>query len=173
MGKMKVALLGLSGTGKTTIGNLLKEHYGFPVLEADDEVLRRYNGSWPDEEALIDSSFEETNRRVLTMSHVFFITTWLEKEMIEAFYAADFRLILLLAPLDELLRRRRIRDGEFSPDIQQRVKHNYQAFLEIVQEPHIATLFSLTLDMSQISTDEAIGRILDTLLSSIDLRESR
>lgn len=160
---MKVILLGLSGTGKTTIGNQLKERYGFPVLEADDEALRRYNGIWLDDEALIDASFEETNRRVLTMSHVFFITTWLEKEMIEAFYAAGFHLIRLLAPLDELLRRRRLRDGKFKADILQRVKHNYQAFLDIVQEPDIAALFSLKLDMSQISTDEAIGRILDVM----------
>ena len=72
---MKVALLGLSGTGKTTIGNILKETYDVPVVEADDDVLQRYNGLWPDQEALIDVSFEETNHRVLEMQHVFFVTT--------------------------------------------------------------------------------------------------
>jgi shikimate kinase len=60
MDEMKVILLGLAGTGKTAIGNILRERYNFPVLEADDEVLRQYNGAWPDEEELIDASFEET-----------------------------------------------------------------------------------------------------------------
>ena len=71
---MKVVLLGVSGSGKTTIGDILKKTYGVPVLEADDEVLGRYNSLWPEQEALIDVSFKETNRRVLEMQHVFFIT---------------------------------------------------------------------------------------------------
>src|SRR6266436_235748 len=94
---MKVALLGLSGTGKTTIGNILKETYDVPVVEADDDVLQRYNGLWPDQEALIDVSFEETNHRVLEMQHVFFITSWLEKETITAFSAHGF-LEIVQAP---------------------------------------------------------------------------
>jgi len=156
---MKVALLGLSGTGKTTIGNILKETYDVPVVEADDDVLQRYNGLWPDQEALIDVSFEETNHRVLEMQHVFFITSWLEKETITAFSAHGFCLLLLLAPLEELLLRRRLRDGEVQPTLLERVQNNYHAFLEIVQAPTISSLFMLTLDMSKTTTQEAISLI--------------
>jgi broad-specificity NMP kinase len=156
---MKVVLLGLSGTGKTTMGNVLKGTYGFPVVEADDEVHRQYNGLWPDQEALIDCSFETTNRRILEMQHVFFITSWLEKDTIAAFSAHGFCLLLLIAPLEELLRRRKQRDGEYPPALLKRVRHNYRAFLEIVQAPAISKLFALTLDMSSTTTQEAISLI--------------
>ncbi len=156
---MKVVLLGVSGSGKTTIGDILRKTYDVPVLEADDEVLRYYDGLWPEQEALIDVSFAETNRRVLEMQHVFFITSWLEKETITTFSARGFCLLLLLAPLEETLRRRRLRDGEFQSTFLERAQNNYRAFLEIVQASAISALFALTLDMASITTQEAISRI--------------
>lgn len=160
---MKVVLLGLSGTGKTTIGTLLKKKYEFPILEADDDVKLRYNGIWPDEEHLIDASFEETNRRVLEMQHVFFITSWLEKDMIQTFFVRGFQLVLCVAPLEELLRRRQVRDGAYSPALLQRVRKNYQIFLNSVQTAKISPLFALTLDMAKTTPEQALHRIVDLI----------
>lgn len=160
---MKVVLLGLSGTGKTTIGNILKKTYGFPVVEADDDVHQRYNGIWPDQEALIDASFEETNRQVLRMQHVFFITSWLEKDIIASFSAHGFCLLLLVAPLEDLLQRRQQRDGKYPPALLKRVQHNHRVFLDIVQEPTISTLFALTLDMSKTTTQQAISLTMNLI----------
>lgn len=160
---MKIVLLGVSGTGKTTIGTLLKKRYAFPVLEADDEVKLHYNGIWPDEEHLIDASFEATNRRVLEMQHILFITSWLEKETIQAFSARGFQLVLFVAPLEELLRRRQMRDGAYSPTLLQRVRKNYQTFSNIVQAPTIWPLFALTLDMSKTTPEQALHRIVDLI----------
>jgi shikimate kinase len=160
---MKIVLLGVSGTGKTTIGTLLKKKYAFPVLEADDEVKLHYNGTWPDEEYLIDASFEATNRRVLELQSIFFITSWLEKETIQAFSARGFQLVLLVAPLEELLRRRQVRDGAYSPTLLQRARRNYQTFLNIVQAPMISPLFALILDTSKTTSEQALHCIVDLI----------
>ncbi|WP_242527520.1 shikimate kinase [Ktedonosporobacter rubrisoli] len=158
-------LFGLSGSGKSTVGTLLKKRYEFPVLEADDDVELRYNGVWPAEEHLIDASFEETNLRVLEMQHVFYITSWLEKDRIREFSARGFQIILLVASLEELLRRRQARDGAYPPALVQRAKKNYRIFRDTIQEPMISPLFALTLDMLKTSPEQAVQRILDLLQS--------
>ena len=74
---MKVILLGRTGSGKSTIAPSLGEALGLTVLEADDETTRLNGGQWPEDEDVIDQFFAVTNRKVLPMESVLYITSWL------------------------------------------------------------------------------------------------
>jgi len=43
---VRVAILGITGTGKSTVGYFLKNDYGYNVLEVDEPVIELNNGTW-------------------------------------------------------------------------------------------------------------------------------
>jgi XRE family aerobic/anaerobic benzoate catabolism transcriptional regulator len=56
----RIALVGLRGAGKSTLGRMLAQHYGWPLIEIDRVVEREYGASVPD---LIEMAGIATFRR--------------------------------------------------------------------------------------------------------------
>jgi XRE family transcriptional regulator, aerobic/anaerobic benzoate catabolism transcriptional regulator len=56
----RVALIGLRGAGKSTLGRMLAQHFGWPFLELDRRVEEDYGASIPD---LIEMAGTATFRR--------------------------------------------------------------------------------------------------------------
>lgn len=56
---MKVVLLGITGSGKSTTAQSVAGPLNLKVVEADNEVIRLNHGLWPDDEEVINKYFQE------------------------------------------------------------------------------------------------------------------
>lgn len=156
--KIKVVLLGLTGSGKTTVGEALKNQYGLPVLEVDDEVLKKNKGKWPKNEKTVDKLFAEVNKEVLKMNNVVYITSFLERQDISSFKKAGFNIIEMHADVDELLKRKTKRDSPPNKNLE-RFRKNYRYYLTVTQLPEIKRLFTLSLDTTNLSKKDMIRKV--------------
>ncbi len=155
-----IVLLGRTGSGKSTIAPSLGEALGLRVLEVDDEATRLSGGRWPEDEDVIDHFFEITNRKVLTMKSVLYVTSWLSRGEIKAFYQRGFKIIELRADFDELLRRKRKR-GDAIDDEQFRT--NYEGYLAIVNRADVQSMIALSIDTSNQSPEDTVKMIVAAL----------
>ncbi len=155
-----IVLLGRTGSGKSTIAPSLGEVLELSVLEVDDETTRLNGGRWPEDEDVIDHFFEITNRKVLTMKSVLYVTSWLSRGEIKAFYQRGFKIIELRADFDELLRRKRKR-GDAIDDEQFRT--NYEGYLAIVNRADVQSMIALSVDTSNQSPEDTVKMIVAAL----------
>lgn len=155
-----VVLLGRTGSGKSTIAPSLGEALGLSVLEADDETTRLNGGRWPEDEDVIDHFFEVTNRKVLTMKSVLYVTSWLSRGEIEAFYQRGFKIVELRADFDELLRRKRSRGDAI--DYEQ-FRTNYEGYFAIVNRADVQSMIVLSIDTSNQRPEDTVKIIVAAL----------
>lgn len=145
---MKLLLIGLSGTGKSTLAQLLGKKFQLAVYEADDEVMELNSGNWPDSDELIDKGFAIANEKALNMDNVVFVTTFLSITNFNRFTGAEYKVIELTNTYDELVSRKIARDGMTQTQIE-KFKQTYREFDEFINVPtvkeHIALTFNTTL----------------------------
>jgi shikimate kinase len=156
---MKILLLGVSCSGKSTIASDLATALKLRLLEADDEVLRLNGGVWPPDEETIDTYFGVTNKEVLKMDNIVYVISWLEQNDIFAFYKADFILVEIHASYEVLRKRKQARDNP-AKQAEKRHQKNFKLYSEIVNDPNINKLLSVSLDTSELTLDEVLQAVL-------------
>ena len=159
---MKILILGLTGSGKSTCAKRIAEKFSLMLVEADDEVLRLNRGVWPKQESVIDKYFEMTNDEVLRKDTILYVISWLEKERIKEFTNKGFKIIELHADMDELLKRKQHRDDPSTEEIN-RFWTNYHNYLRVVNDPKLKNVFLLKLDTTNLApkqTEELVLKVL-------------
>ncbi len=159
---MKVVLLGITGSGKSTTARSIAGPLNLNIIEADNEVIRLNNDFWPDDEETIDKYFQATSEKVLLMDDVLYVISWLSKERIRQFIQNGFKVIELHAPVEELLKRKIQRDNP-TEDAINRFKENYGGYYEVVDDEEIKPLLTLSLDTSTMKPEEVVSAILRAL----------
>lgn len=159
---MKVVLLGITGSGKSTTAQSVAGPLNLKVVEADNEVIRLNHGLWPDDEEIIDKYFQVTSDEVLKMNDVLYVISWLSKERIQQFIQNGFKVIELHAPVEELLRRKIRRDNPTKVSIN-RFKESYGGYYEVVEDKEIRPLLTLSLDTSTMKPEEVANTIISAL----------
>lgn len=159
---MNLLLLGMTCAGKSTLAPTLAQRYGLTLLEADDEVQRLNDGVWPLDEATIDTYFAQTTPKVLQMEQVLYVISWLSKAEIQAFYQAGFKLVELHASYDEIKRRKVLRD-DFALYGEARLRRNFHLYFELINDPEIKRLFSVSVDSSELEPDQVRRAVTEKL----------
>jgi len=159
---MKILILGLSASGKTTLGKSLSKLFGVPVIEADDETRKLNNGVWPSDEKVIDRYFDVINEWVLKMENVIYITSWLEKEAIVKFFNNGFKIIELHGKFEKLLSRRMNRDDP-SKLLIKRFKKNYSKYTKIISKPEVTKTTTTSIDVSDLTVEELLKKVREVL----------
>lgn len=159
----KLLLLGITGSGKSTISEPIGQALGLKILEVDQEVIRLNNGLWPKDGDTIRKYMLATNDTVLEMDHVLYVTSWLDKENIKRFYNKGFKIIELHADFDELLKRKINRDKPPQDQIDQ-FKEDSEGYYEVINDPDIQSLITLSLD----TTSKPIESVIKSIYSSLE-----
>ena len=160
---MKVVILGLSGTGKTTTGKTLASYVSVPVLDVDDEATKLNHGVWPKNEPEVDKLFEKVNVQILRLEGCVCLTSFLELERIGDFCNRGFRLIELHGDLKHLLERRALRGDNLDPQNLKRITKNYHLHKRIVSQAQSKGWIFLSLDVTGLSRDDVLYRIAKAL----------
>jgi adenylate kinase family enzyme len=159
---MKVLLLGLTGSGKSTVSKNIAKKYNLTVVEADDEVIRHNNGIWPEDEALIDKYFDQTSLRMLQEDNVLYVISWMDKVDILKFLDNGFKIIELHAQLEELIKRKINRDNP-SEDQINRFKNNYQGYIDVVTDTDVQKALNVTINTTNLTSNEVESIIYQQL----------
>lgn len=155
---MKMLLLGLSGSGKTTVSKLIATKYGLSIYEADDEVEKINGGVWPDSDDIITQGFEIANKKAVKLDNVIYVTSWLEQKEIKKFFDSGFKIYEMHADFDELVRRKRIRDSITSEKIE-KFKLTYKEYFDTILAKNVVSMYKLSIDSTKISTKEIYDKI--------------
>lgn len=159
---MKVLLLGLTGSGKSTISKDIAKKYNLIVVEADDEVIRLNNGLWPEDEALINKYFDQTSLKILHEDNVLYVISWMDKAEILKFVANGFKVIELHAQLEELIKRKINRDNPSENQIN-RFKNNYQGYIDVITDSEVQKTLSVSIDTTNLTSEEVESIIYRTV----------
>lgn len=158
--QVKVVILGLSNSGKSTVASLLKSRNWF-VIEVDDIAQYKNGGIWPEDENILDKLFKEANREILELKNVVFVTSFLEIEDIKRFTASGFKIIELHASRDELVRRKIQRDG-VPQDNYERFNRNYKNYQQML--PLMRDYLSLSLDSTDMVSED-LAKVIEKFIS--------
>lgn len=165
---MKLLILGLSGSGKSTIAKLLAEKYDLELVEADDAVMNANGGTWPSDydtrDEFVDKIFEETNKKVLSMKKVLYVTSWLTSERIDDFIKNQFKIIEMHADFDELLKRKENRDGKSSKR-EERFKNTYISYFENILSQEYKQYYLISLDTTNLNANQIIEKVSSSIES--------
>lgn len=160
---MKLLLLGLSGSGKSTVGIQLARKYKLELIEADDFVMEANGGTWPSgNDEFIEKHFELANEKVLTMQNVLYVISWLTEDRIREFYEKGFKIIEMHADFDVLVSRKTKRDG-WGEVKEERFKNTFKGYFETVLSNELRDLYLLSLDTTYMNT----GEILEVVTSAL------
>lgn len=162
---MKVLLLGITGSGKSTVSIPVAKALGLEVLESDQEIIRLNDGLWPKDRELITRYMLAAHEEALKRDNVLYVTSWLSKERIKQFHQAGFKIIELHASMEELLRRKMKRDNP-DPDQIQVFKDGHDGYYEVVNDPEVQPLITLSFDSTDISSEAISESILKVLSNS-------
>lgn len=155
---MKIILLGITGSGKSTIAQKIASVFGIQVIEADNEVIRLNNGLWPKEEQIIDKYFQIISDKVLEMDNIVYVISWLSKKRVKQFFDKGFKIIELHASIEELLKRKVQRDNPAESEIN-RFKENFNGYYEVVFDEKVKPLITLSLDTTTMKPEEVLKEI--------------
>ncbi len=153
--------------GKSTVAPRLGQALGLEVLELDDETQRLNGGVWPESEEVIDRLFARIVKDFLETDadSILFVTSYLTREEISAFYEQGFVIIELHTTLSELVRRKRQRDGSLD---EARIRRNYGIYQGIVDDPAVQSVVRVSVDTTQRSSAEVEQLIVAALNASRD-----
>lgn len=155
----KLLLLGITGSGKSTISEPIGQALGLKILEVDQEVIRLNNGLWPKDGDIIRKYMLATNDAVLEMDHVLYVTSWLSKENIKLFNNKGFKIVELHADLETLIKRKINRDKPPQSQIDQ-FRKDYGGYYEVVNDIEIKPLIMLSLDTTHMPIELVINKII-------------
>jgi len=156
---MKIVLLGLSGSGKSSVAPMLAQRYNLTFIEADDEVKSLNGNKWSFDEDVVTKAFEIANRKVLDMDNVIYAISWLSQESIANFIKSGFQIIEMHADFDELVRRKTIKDYP-SKEMIEKFKNTFTGYFETVLSEESKNYFALSLDTTKINQVEVFERIV-------------
>jgi shikimate kinase len=159
---MKILLLGLTGSGKSTISKNIAKKYNLLVVEADDEVIRLNNGIWPESGATIDRYFNQTSLKLLHEENVLYVISWMEKVDILNFSANGFKVIELHAQLEKLIKRKINRDKPSEKQIN-RFRNNYQGYMDVINDSEVQKILNVTIDTTNLTPEEVENIIFQHL----------
>lgn len=156
-------MLGLSGSGKSTIAPVIAQIHGLELIEADDSVEIANGGIWPDgDDELIDRVFRETNQRVIGLDNIVYVTSWLEADWLKEFYNRGFKIIEMHADLETLVQRKIKRD-KMSISSKERFVKTYAEYTSKFLSVASKTYFVISVDTSNLSSKDALNLITNLL----------
>lgn len=152
---MKVLLLGLTGSGKSTIAPKIAKEFNLQLVEADNEVIKQNGGIWPKEEVIIGKYFDISNTETVKRNNIIYVISWMNKETVINFKDNGFTIIELHADINELIRRKSQRDNIAIDEIE-RFKENYGGYYEVINDNKIRNLLAASIDTTNMSIETAI-----------------
>lgn len=155
---MKILLLGLSGSGKSTVAKLITEMFNLNLYEADDQVEKINGGVWPNSDGVITKGFKIANEKVLNLDNVLYVISWLTHKEIKKFLKVGFEIIEMHADFDELVRRKKIRDNITEAKIE-KFKLTYIEYFNTILDQDILKYYKLSIDTTNITTDQIFQKI--------------
>ncbi len=156
---MKILLIGLSGSGKSTVAVMLAEKYKINLIEADDEVMNENGGVWPEgNDEFIDRVFEKTNKKVISLDDILYVTSWLLPQRIKDFYASGFIIFEMHADFEILMTRKDLRDGKTN-ERRKRFSNTFISYHETILSDSVKELYSLSIDTTHLSPEEIFKNI--------------
>lgn len=157
---MKLLLIGLSGSGKSTVAKLIAGKFNLKLVEADDTVEKINGGSWPDNDEIITKGFKMANREVLNMDNVLYVISWLTHKEIKKFLNAGFKIVEMHADFDELVRRKKERD-KISEEKIEKFKLTYIEYFNTILNSTIKDLYKASIDTTKLNELEIFDMIVD------------
>ncbi len=148
---MKLLLLGLSGSGKSTVAKLIAEKFNLKLIEADDTVEKINGGTWPDNDETITKGFKIANDEALHSDNILYVISWLTHKEIKKFLKSGFKIIEMHADFDELVKRKKERDN-ISPEKIEKFKLTYIEYFNTVLNENIKDLYSISIDTTNKTT---------------------
>jgi adenylate kinase family enzyme len=159
---MKILLLGLSASGKSTAAKIISEKYGIVLIEADDEVEKYNGGIWPHNDEIITKVFKATNKKVVNQDNIIYVTSWMTHKTVKKFYDNGFIIIEMHADFDELIRRKKIRDNITLEKIE-KFKLTFIEYHNTLLSDLIKPLYRLSIDTTMLGPEEIINRVAQSI----------
>jgi shikimate kinase len=156
---MKILLLGLSGSGKSTVAKLIAKKLDLKLIEADDEVEKYNGGVWPDNDEIITKVFKETDKKVINIDNVLYVISWMNHDIVRSFYNQGFTIYEMHAEFDELVRRKKERDN-ISPEKIEKFKLTYIEYFNTLLAQNMLGLYRLSIDTTSLSTDDIFKKVI-------------
>ncbi|MEK7648153.1 MAG: hypothetical protein AAB384_03940 [Patescibacteria group bacterium] len=154
---MRLLILGLSATGKTTLATTLRTITNAPVIDVDDAVRAITGGSWPADMDTLDALFESVNRDVIGLPRAIYLTSWLTAAQIREFATTGWTLIELHAEVHERINRRIARGDSMNEAIRDRILRHHAMLDTVVLETH--NLFTKMFDVTKMTTQELVAKL--------------
>lgn len=159
---MKILLLGLSGSGKTTIAKEISSRFSLNLYEADDEVKRINGGVWPESDDVVTKGFEIANAKALIQDDIVYVISWLSEEEINKFLKSNFIIFETHAEFDELVRRKIKRD-KITPKKIEKFKLTYIEYFNTILNRDMVEKYRMSIDTTNLTKYNLFKIIIDNL----------
>ena len=159
---MKILLLGLSGSGKTTIAKEISSRFSLNLYEADDEVKRINGGVWPESDDVVTKGFEIANAKALIQDDIIYVISWLSEEEINKFLKSNFIIFETHAEFDELVRRKIERD-KITPEKIEKFKLTYIEYFNTILNRDMVEKYRMSIDTTNLTKYNLFKIIIDNL----------
>ena len=159
---MKILLLGLSGSGKTTIAKEISSRFSLNLYEADDEVKRINGGVWPESDDVVTKGFEIANAKALIQDDIVYVISWLSEEEINKFLKSNFIIFETHAEFDELVRRKIERD-KITPEKIEKFKLTYIEYFNTILNRDMVEKYRMSIDTTNLTKYNLFKIIIDNL----------
>lgn len=159
---MKILLLGLSGSGKTTIAKEISSRFSLNLYEADDEVKRINGGVWPESDDIITKGFEIANAKALIQDDIVYVISWLSEEEINKFLKSNFIIFETHAEFEELVRRKIKRD-KITPKKIEKFKLTYIEYFNTILNKDMIEKYRMSIDTTNLTKDDLFEIIINSI----------
>ncbi len=159
---MKILLLGLSGSGKTTIAKEISILFSLNLYEADDEVKRINGGVWPESDDIITKGFEIANAKALIQDDIVYVISWLSEEEINKFLKSNFIIFETHAEFEELVRRKIKRD-KITPKTIEKFKLTYIEYFNTILNKDMTGKYRMSIDTTNLTKDDLFEIIINSI----------
>lgn len=110
---MKLFVVGVPCSGKSTVAACLREEFGLNAVDVDDQILRLNQGVWPsDLETKNEVLLPKVLNEALEIDEVILFNSYLFPSHAALLREAGFRILLLEVPEAEIRRRDAVRFKE-------------------------------------------------------------